>query len=74
MWKYDGGAPVEIDINPTGSSDPLSLEVMGSALYFRAVSDGDTELWDRAPKREGNGPTDPMLQAQDEKPRRSGVS
>src|SRR5262249_47044239 len=47
LWRNNGHAAIEVaNINPTGSSNPANLTVMGNFLFFTAT-DGvhGTELW-----------------------------
>jgi ELWxxDGT repeat protein len=50
LWKYDGNTPTNIDINPSGSSDPRYLTNVNGTLYFAADDGAGRELW----KYDGN--------------------
>jgi ELWxxDGT repeat protein/VCBS repeat-containing protein len=45
LWKYDGATLTEIEINPTGDSNPSEFVLVGGELYFSAFDGTETELF-----------------------------
>src|SRR5262249_34184976 len=46
VWAWNGSSVTNLQINPTGGSQPAELTSFDGAVYFSATNaTGDTELW-----------------------------